>query len=354
MKILHIAISRGWHAQVANAFLAIKHQDTIGHAIHVVTLKNSTLQNNIKNCKFSGIVHTIKNHDSPYLPILLFKIIKKNDYDAIHIHGTNGKFALLVALIMSGKKISVVCSVRDKLSEHDKMFHFSWRHISSIIVPNDLVKRRMGSGFLGRNNVVIIPPPVDSGHFKPNSGRMNEQVTVGMFARFDVVKDYPVFFRACAIVRSHIPDFRIVVAGKNFEAHCHVLDSMLVDHGLRDITQVLANPVDVAEEISRIDIGVVASNGSEELSRVALEYMACSVAVVATDVGCLPELITEDVGILVPHGAPDRLADAMMVLMRDAEKREFLGRNGRKMIEKNHAVELYCDNLHKCYAKNFL
>ena len=66
------------------------------------------------------------------------------------------------------------------------------------------------------------------------------------------------------------------------------------------------------------------------------EAMACGVPVVSTDGGALPEVVG-DAGFIVPARNHRALADAIDVLLRDPQRREQLGREGRERI-----LEKFC------------
>ncbi len=69
---------------------------------------------------------------------------------------------------------------------------------------------------------------------------------------------------------------------------------------------------------------------------VALEAMAAGVPVVATAVGGIPECVLhERTGLLVPPGDRHALADALIELLKNAEKRRALGAAGRRRVAEN-------------------
>jgi alpha-maltose-1-phosphate synthase len=75
----------------------------------------------------------------------------------------------------------------------------------------------------------------------------------------------------------------------------------------------------------------------EPLGIVNLEAMACATAVVASDVGGIPEVVTEgETGLLIhydagdPSGFETRLADAVNSLIEDPDKAKQFGRAGRQ------------------------
>lgn len=77
-----------------------------------------------------------------------------------------------------------------------------------------------------------------------------------------------------------------------------------------------------------VDVAVVPSKRGEAFGLVALEAMACGLAVVVTDDGALPWL-AGDAGVVVPRGRPGRLAEAITELLADGKRRERLGRRAR-------------------------
>lgn len=354
MNILHIAMSRGWNAQIANALLIINHQVKRNDTIHAVTLHPSAIETRLASFNEKVHIHPILHHHTPDLLRVLVRLLTKHSIDAVHIHGANGDLFLLAALFLSGRKVQVVRSMRDRLTFEERIAFLRWKLMDYLLVPNDYVKRQMGRNITGNTHVAILPPPVDVQAFSPQGRAFGSRIRVGMFARFDPVKGYPVFFAACRILKQIRDDFDIVVAGKNFMLHREEIAAMIAEAGLTDRTTVLGDLSDDAWEISRalstLDIGVIASIGSEELSRIGLEYMACGVPIVATDVGGLPELVRNDVGLVVPAGSPERLAEAIHTLMEDGQKRRQFGENARKTVVENHSIEVYCQRLADYYS----
>src|SRR6185503_21216305 len=65
-----------------------------------------------------------------------------------------------------------------------------------------------------------------------------------------------------------------------------------------------------------------------------IEAMAHGVPVIATDVGGIPDILDANCGVLVPPGDPAALADAMLLLIHDAELRKSMGEAGKRRYEK--------------------
>jgi len=100
------------------------------------------------------------------------------------------------------------------------------------------------------------------------------------------------------------------------------------------------------------DLVVVPSVWPEPLSRVLLEAMAMGRAVVGTRVGGTPELIEEGVnGLVVTRSRPDELADAILALLRDPERRAAMGAAGRRLLVERFDATRSVDALISFYEK---
>jgi glycosyltransferase involved in cell wall biosynthesis len=83
---------------------------------------------------------------------------------------------------------------------------------------------------------------------------------------------------------------------------------------------------DVAELLAAADVALLPSSW-ESRSVLAQEALHARVPLVATDVGGMPELVG-DAAELVPYGDPDALAEAVVRLLGDPERRELLKERG--------------------------
>ena len=95
------------------------------------------------------------------------------------------------------------------------------------------------------------------------------------------------------------------------------------------------NPDDVARQMRLSDFFVLPSL-SEGRPNVVMEAMASSLAVIATAVGGVGQIVRDGTtGLLVPPGQVAPLADAIGRLCTDATLRNTLARQGRRHIERN-------------------
>ncbi|GMQ82266.1 MAG: N-acetyl-alpha-D-glucosaminyl L-malate synthase BshA [Rhodothermia bacterium] len=99
--------------------------------------------------------------------------------------------------------------------------------------------------------------------------------------------------------------------------------------GVIDDIRFLGKQEPVEELLSIADIFLMPS-GSETFGLAALEAMSCGVPVVASDIGGLPELITDgETGLLCPLGDIDSFAEKTRLLIEDEELRVRMSQAAR-------------------------
>ncbi|MFF0707632.1 glycosyltransferase family 4 protein [Gordonia sputi] len=107
----------------------------------------------------------------------------------------------------------------------------------------------------------------------------------------------------------------------------------LVGDGAREVIARSDIPhATIMEIMSKASVVAVPSRWPEPLGLVAIEAMCRSTAVVAADIGALPELVVDDLnGRLVAPGDSMALARAIDSVVSDREYADRLGSNGRVM-----------------------
>ena len=97
---------------------------------------------------------------------------------------------------------------------------------------------------------------------------------------------------------------------------------------------------------------VVIPSLREAFGVAALEAGACGRAVVASDVGGLPEVIRDgETGLMVPSNDPEKLADAIIRLASDRSRLEAMGRTGYRFVGDNYSQDKTLDMMAELYEQ---
>jgi len=109
----------------------------------------------------------------------------------------------------------------------------------------------------------------------------------------------------------------------------------------------------VSEKEKRAIIGTgtiyVLPSHAEGLPIAILEGMAGGNAIISTTVGSIPEVISDQNGILVEPGNVDSLVDALHMLISDKKKTEMMGRYNRAVGEECYSWDVVLQQLQAVY-----
>ena len=171
----------------------------------------------------------------------------------------------------------------------------------------------------------IVHYGIEPGPAPPPPPREPRLAIVG---RLIPIKGHEVLLEAVARVRAEIPDVILEIAGDGPLGS--QLEATAARLGLADRVTFLGRVAPPGPVYERAEIVVVPSFG-EGFGMVALEAMERGRAVVASDVGGLPEIVSPGrTGLVVPPGDPAALAGAIVELARDPARTAALGAAGRE------------------------
>lgn len=214
------------------------------------------------------------------------------------------------------------------------------------------------------NNVVVIPPGVDTSHFYPISpDEAKEYIGVPPCAnmllfvgRIEPLKGVDTLIQAIAILRQHgVYVCLSVIGGEPGGADVENTEMRRVQEmsrqaGLDDLVTFLGKrSQDTLPYYYSAADAVVVPSHYESFGMVALEAMACGVPVVASQVGGLAFLVQDgETGYTVPADDPQALADHLAVLLQYPDLRARLGRNAAELA-KEYAWEKIADRMIDVY-----
>ena len=183
----------------------------------------------------------------------------------------------------------------------------------------------------------------------PALPRREGWLRVGMIARMNsAAKNHSIFLRAAARVKASTPHVEFVIVGDG--PLRGVLEQEAAGLGLAGRVQFLGDRRDIPALLASMDVTVLTS-ASESLSNAIIESMAAGVPVVATSVGGTPELLGEGRGILVPVGDETGLANRLLHLLQDQNRRAEIGQRARAFARENFTIEKMRTSYEQLYTE---
>jgi glycosyltransferase involved in cell wall biosynthesis len=280
----------------------------------------------------------------------LRRFLRDHGIQVLNAH-TGSTHSLAVASAL-GHKVAVVRTRSDARRLKARVGSgFLLKHTHRVIAAADYIRDSYLKTFkLPGRKVVTVYQGVDLDEFTPRP--LPAVPTLGIVARLDPVKGHRYLLEAVALLQNVYPNLRVKLVGQQENIKQHELRAMAERLGIDAQVEFLGYQKSVAEIMGSCSLGVIASIGSEAVSRVALEWMAAGRGVVATEVGCLPEIVRDsETGILVEPKSAPALARAIGALLRTPRRIEHLGESARRRVEARFAMPDFASQTLEVYQE---
>ena len=284
------------------------------------------------------------------------KIIERENYDIVHVH------LFPASAIVALSSLFLPNHIRYILTEHStfnrrrsaKIFkildNFIYRRYAKIIciskqVQNSLIKwvPKM------KEKIEIIPNgiPMNS---KSNDNPLMKKIDVLFVGRLVQQKGINFLLEAVSILQKKYKKLiRVAVVGDG--PLKKELIKMCEELKIKDSVEFLGFQRDI-DQIMRSSRVLVLPSRQEGFGLVLLEAMKNKLPIIATNVGGIPEIITNGhEGILVPKGNPKILANSINYLFENSELRNQFIQNAYKKVQDHYSIEKYAHNMFSLYSK---
>lgn len=233
-----------------------------------------------------------------------------------------------------------------------------------IVVSNSVAEHMfLQQGIPPRKVRTIHDPGADPQQFHPGvnghtvrneMGIPDDVFLVGMVGKLVGPKGHDVLIRAAPKVLAKFPNTLFVIVGgklsgrhhSDYAEHLVQLTSTL---GLRDRVVFTGFRRDVPSVMAACDVLVHCSTYPDPFPGVVLQGMAVGKPVIATNLGGAREQVGE-AGILVPASDSDLLAEAIIGLLGDRERRERLGQLAAQRAA-HYSDTSFCEALVSLYRE---
>lgn len=334
-------------------------QDGFFHVVcSLSTLGSIKERVSARNVRYYGLNKREGNDLS--IPFKLYSIFKKEKIDVVHLRN----WASMLEGFVAAKFAQVNKII---YSEHGRHFEDIWyghtlktalkryilNHVDVLLcVSADLAREMAGLYKLQRKAKVIING-VDIDKFIPLShsearkkyGWSANETIIGTVARLDRGKNLDQLIEDISILGK---ENRLVIVGDGPEKS--KLENLIQQQGQEGRIRLMGHQDDIPGLLNCFDVFALPS-GSEGLSNVILEAMACGLPVVAYDVGGNKELIVnEKGGYLVDLNNRTGFSKAIESLIRDSVLRKQMGDYNRVRVSKNFSVKNMAASYSSMYA----
>lgn len=278
----------------------------------------------------------------------LWKELSRFKPDVIHTHLSACVYCAPWVLTHKVKMLHTIHSVPkfELIKPKKKVMAVMYRLHKSIPIA---ISNEIGVLMLqeyGRNTPFeLIYNPVDIKRFdiekKAHSGI--NIITVG---RLSKEKNQKLLIDSVKRLIACYPDLKLTMLG---DGPCRDdLENYVKQNNMQDIVAIKGHVDNAEDYYSKADIFALTSI-YEGLPLVLLEAMAAGLPIVATDVGGVKDVVTDN-GILVESGKIDAVADALKKLILESDLRKEMGLLSRKNVQKYDSTDVAYEYI-KLYEK---
>ena len=292
--------------------------------------------------------------------IHLARILRSHRIDVVVIMQSKDLSIVTVAhLLYPYTKLVFYQEMQFGINKRDILHTWMYSHLSLWITLTKKMKQEVIENTrIPQERISVIPIGTDMKRFDPKLyirettrnqfGIPQGKIVIGMLGRINPQKGQEEFIRAIPILLKYRTDLHFVIAGNETEGQHGIkmnLRDLSIELGVSDKVQFLPFTDAVPEFMSAIDIFVLPSH-AETFGFVLVEALAMGKAIVATDSGGVPEIITDgSTGLLVPPRDVQALADALLRLLMDQRLRSSFSSEARADALKRFDVTRCVDQL---------
>ena len=184
-------------------------------------------------------------------------------------------------------------------------------------------------------NVYYIPNPVDvvEASFKSKEEK-NQIIYLGMVYKEKGIEE---LLSAWSSLTDKYPQWKLTLVGKCDDSYKAYLDKTFSNKSVEFKGYM---PHDSAMDVLAESSFLVLPSYTEGFPNVVVEAMMCQKPVVATSVGAIPDMLSDNCGIVIPPQNVKMLSDSMETMITDVSLREQFGVNGREKALNNYASDL--------------
>jgi len=358
LRITHIETGKHWRGAQVQVLHTALGQKKLGHSVSIICPPGSALEQKARELGIDVYPQRCRLAFFGYDVMKMVGIMSRTKPDIVHLHsshahnigGLAARLARVPAVILSRRMDTPITFWHHKLK-----YKVGYDAVIAISMG---VKRALVAAGVKSEKIAVVRSAIEDHWWKAPGrrdavrqelGYQEADVVVAVVAAIEPRKGQELLIRAMPQILKSVPNVKVLFAGKDDISqpekdlvHQLGLDGKVLFAGFRS---------DIKDVIAAADI-IAAPSYLEGLGVAIMEAMACGKAIVASNVGGIPESVVDgETGLLAEAGDAGELADAIVRLASDRGLREAMGQRGRQRAQSDFSVESLIADTLGVYAK---
>jgi glycosyltransferase involved in cell wall biosynthesis len=357
---VHVDTARTWRGGQNQVLQLVTGLDSLGHRTFLVAHAGGELKRRAKE-GLRLVDFSPRSEFDVQAGWQLAKVLKDTRPDVVHAHDPMAVALVAMALqVPNGPAVAPYVVAARRVDFHLKRHAFSkwkYKHVNMFIAASRTIAGILEADGVSRDRITVVHDGVNIGHIDKTElvdahaafWLPHGAPIVGNVAALVAHKGQKHLVAAAARVVREVPDARFLICGDGELRE--PLEKQIKSLALERHVMLTGFRPDALGLMKSFDLFVM-SSVTEGLGSAALEAMACHRAVVATRAGGLPEAVADnETGLLVPPHDEAALAQAIVALLRDPDRRRAMGEAGRTRVVREFSVEKMVNDTVKTYVE---
>ena len=346
-------------ADLANG-LAIR-----GHEVHAALRPNSPLTNELEKIPKENIATlSLRNALDAKSARDLSRLVRRNQIQIVHAHMARDYPPAAYAVRIN--KDAQLIVTRHVLFPLNRLHRITLSKAARIIAVSQAVAFQLREdGTVPAGKINVVQNGIDGERFKRARAKFSRQqflrnwelpedsLLIGTVGELTPLKGQEEFVRAAARIIKHYPNAYFIIAGigsSRENKYRALLEHQIKKLNLTERVRLVGWFEDIAQLYCALDVFVSASQ-TESFGLAIAEAMASNTAVVATETAGAREIIRSgETGLLVPVGDIDKLAEAVLILLKEKEKRIVMGAAAQHAVSAQFSLKRMIDETEQIYT----
>jgi len=361
LKVLQIINVRWYNATAYYALLLSKVLQEKSHKVilagnHDTPVTKKAQQNGLQvfdslNLNTDNPLHFFKNI------FVLKKYIENEKIDIVNCHRGEMYLAIAIASRLANNKPLLIRTRGDQRAPKNNFLNRLVHRffVDQVIVTTVKLKERYHELSFPQNKISVIYGGVGTKFLQTPQSKsdLNQRFVFGILGRLSPVKGHHNLIKAFAELLTKYPDCELQIGGGDCEISAEQLKNYASDLGVASQIRVLGFVEDEIAFIDGLDCAMVASTGSEMISRVLYEYGARKKLCLVTPVNSLNEVIKNNRNGIVANGitSADLLESMQNIMQIPAAERNRMAEQFYQDVEKNYQPENFYAETMRVYQQ---
>ncbi|WPJ96327.1 N-acetyl-alpha-D-glucosaminyl L-malate synthase BshA [Coraliomargarita algicola] len=332
-----------------------------GHEIHFISYERPVRLKCGENLFFHPVVvneYALFKYPDYTLPlsVRIMEVCEEHQLDILHVHYAvpHATGALLAKQMLGQKKLPVIVTtlhgtdtnLLGKDPHYRPIIKYSIENSDGVTTVSESLKAQTIETFEVQHPITVIPNFYAPGPITQSREEVRQMLQVRdseylllHMSNIRPGKRVADLLTALARLKNRKQVKLLILAGGDFEPY----QADLIRLGIQDRVIVIRDVKEIEDYLNACDLGVYASE-AESFGLSILETLAHGKAVVATEVGGIPEVVQDGrTGRLVPAHSPGAIAAAIDQLIEEPQRMQAMGLAAAKEAQARFAPPVIRD-----------